>query len=272
DPNDPRLGGMTAISGDFREPAVLERAGVRTARAVLIVSSNDLVNTSAALAVRRLNPDVRIVVRMFNPNLLARLGRAVGNVQALSVSALTAPLLAQTALTGEVLGAFVVGEERQQIAKLAVSAESPLVNRRVGEISRHHQVVALAHEAPDRPAELLHQVRSYAELRSGESLIVCGPPDRLARLLPLGQAADWQDLLPGVRWAGRLRRFGRVAWRFLAEVDLALKVCGVVLLTVVAVSTAVYSLSGMSTSWPDGLYRTINVLASRADMAAEHYV
>src|SRR5713226_8141024 len=93
DPNDPRLSGFTVVNGDFREAAILEQAGIRTARAVLIVTSDDLINTSAALAVRRLNPDVRIVVRMFNPNLLARLGRAVGNVQALSVSALTAPLL-----------------------------------------------------------------------------------------------------------------------------------------------------------------------------------
>src|SRR5438094_668181 len=46
---------------------------------------------------------------MFNQNLLARFGAVVRNTVALSVSALTAPLLALTAATGEALGALTLG-------------------------------------------------------------------------------------------------------------------------------------------------------------------
>src|SRR6266404_7808044 len=187
DPNDSQWQGLRAVRGDCREPRVLEEAGVKSARAVLIVTSNDLVNTSAALAARRLNPDVRIVVRMFNPNLLARLGKAVGNAQALSVSALTAPLLAYTALTGEVLGAFSASGERQQIAKLVIGNDSTLVGRTVSALAAEFHVLPLAREGADRPAELLLEVRGDAPLQGGDSLIVCGPPDGLARLLPLGE-------------------------------------------------------------------------------------
>src|SRR4051812_11513314 len=86
--SDSRLAGLTLVKGDCRRPEVLERAGVADARGVLILTSDDLVNVSAALVARKLNPTARIVVRMFNQNLIDRLGSAVKNTVAASVSAL----------------------------------------------------------------------------------------------------------------------------------------------------------------------------------------
>src|SRR4051812_38889328 len=48
-PNDPRLAGLVVVTGDCRQQENLERAGVRTARGVLIVTSDDLVNVPTAL-------------------------------------------------------------------------------------------------------------------------------------------------------------------------------------------------------------------------------
>ena len=89
--NDPRLAGANLVVGDCRKPEILQQAGLEQARGVLIVTSDDLVNISTALMVRHVNPHVRIVVRMFNQNLIARLGSAVANTFALSTSALAAP-------------------------------------------------------------------------------------------------------------------------------------------------------------------------------------
>ena len=74
--DDPRLKGMRLVSGDCRQRAVLEAADVAHARGVLILTNDDLVNISTTLMVRAINPDVRVVLRMFNQNLLARLGCA----------------------------------------------------------------------------------------------------------------------------------------------------------------------------------------------------
>src|SRR5439155_9119114 len=105
-PDDPRLAGASLVIGDCRAQEALTQADVAHARGVLIVTSDDLVNLSAALMVRHLNPAVRVVVRMFNQTLIARLGGALGNVRALSTSALAGPLLALIARTGEALGTF----------------------------------------------------------------------------------------------------------------------------------------------------------------------
>src|SRR5262249_8056186 len=118
---------------------------------------------------------------------------------------------------------------------------------------------------------LLGDVNVGAVLSAGDELIMCGPPADLGRLMPAGHGDDLDDLPPGVRWAGRVRRFSRVLWRAVREIDIALQICALVLVIVVALSTSIYAVSGMSDSVPDGLYRTISVIATGADMKADHY-
>jgi Trk K+ transport system NAD-binding subunit len=126
-PNDPRLAGTRLISGDCRRREVLEQAGIASARGVLILINDDLANISTALMVRSLNPEVRIVLRMFNQNLLARLGKSVHNVFALSTSLLTAPLLAMTAVTGQALGTFRLDDQpggMRQLVEISITGEA----------------------------------------------------------------------------------------------------------------------------------------------------
>ena len=265
DPADPRLFGVRLIIGDCRDRATLLDAGVRDARGVLIVTSDDLVNISAALLVRRLNPDVRIVLRMFNQNLVTRLGRAVSNVTALSVSALSAPLLALTATTGDVLAAFPAAGDRWQVAEVTVAADSKLVGKAVGAFDDQHRYLLLAHTPVAFAPRLLLDVDPTATIEPGDRLVVAGEPAAVRRLLAPGR-----DDLVDVLWAGKLRRFGRVAYRTFAETDVAVKVCSVTLAIVLATGTAVYSY-GLGHTWSDGLYRTISVVATGADMGGGQY-
>src|SRR5262249_15512710 len=109
-PDDPRLGKAKLIHGDCRRKELLAAAGVAEARGVLVLTADDLLNVSTALTVRGLNRDVPVVLRMFNQNLIGRLGKSVHNVFALSTSLLTAPILALTAITGQALGTFRIDE------------------------------------------------------------------------------------------------------------------------------------------------------------------
>ncbi len=104
---DERLAGASLIRGDCRRKEILEQAELEKARGVLILPSDELVSLQTALLVRHLHPTVRVVVRMFNQNLITRLGSAVANIHTLSVSGLAAPLLAMVARTGEALAPFI---------------------------------------------------------------------------------------------------------------------------------------------------------------------
>src|SRR5215207_5811467 len=169
-PDDPRLAGITAFKGDCRRPELLEAAGVKEARAVVIVTSDDLVNISTALLVRRLNPDARVVVRMFNQNLVARFTGAVKNTIALSVSALIAPMIALTAVTGDAMGAFKLDDGPQQISELTATEGSELVGQRIADLVREHTLIPLAHFPAIGPPRLLRAVDGDAPLSPGDQL------------------------------------------------------------------------------------------------------
>src|SRR5262249_8829391 len=156
------------------------------------------------------------------------------NIFALSVSALAAPMMAVTALTGQGLGTFRLERAHWQVAEGAVSAGTPLAGRSIARAMSLHDAPGGAHlpaaRAPRDPSA------ARPPLGPGDRLVVCVDPRGLPRLL--GQAGDADDRAG--RWLGALRRFGRVAWRTLGEIDLPVKVCTGVLLGVVLLGVVVF--------------------------------
>lgn len=264
EPDDPRLAGVTVFKGDCSRTELLEQAGVADARAVVVVTSDDLVNISTALLVRKLNPAVRVVVRMFNQNLITRLGGAVKNIVALSVSALIAPVMALTAVSGDTLGAFKLDDGPRQISELAVARDSELVGKGIAALAVEHGFVPLAFVPAAGPPQFLQAVRRDTALSPGDRLVVCGPPHALQRLL--GKLRG--DLLPGVQWASALRRWFRTARRTLREVDLSVKIITPVLFVTLFASTLVFRY-GVGTAWGDGLYQTVSIIATGGELHGE---
>jgi Trk K+ transport system NAD-binding subunit len=263
-PDDPRLQGVKAFKGDCRNVEVLEQAGIRNATGVVIVTSDDLVNISTALLVRRLNPTARIVVRMFNQNLLTRFGASVKNTIALSVSALTAPLLAMAALTGDVLGAFKVDDSARQVSQLVIAEGSEFIGKRIGDIARDYNLIPLAYIPGNGASQFLLDLDTQKSLSPGDRTVFCGIPNDISQLL----GRERGDLFPGVRWAGSVRRWLRIVRRTLLEVDLAVKIATPLLFLTILASTLVFRY-GLGSDWSDGLYNTVSLVATGADLHGE---
>src|SRR5262249_59105357 len=106
----------------------------------------------------------------------------------------------------------------------------------------------------------LAEVDGAARLLPGDRLVLCGPPQGLAPLLD-----EFDADAPHLRWAGVVRRWGRIVLRALGEIDLPLQICTPVLVVVVVASTLIFHF-GMERQTPaDALFRTISLIASGAD-------
>ena len=255
--------GVTFVVGDCRKRESLERAGVASARGVVIVTSEDLVNIAAALLVRGMNPRCRIVVRMFNQNLLTRFGAAVQNMTALSVSALTAPLIALSALTGDELGAFPLDGGAHLIAEVPVTPGSELAGRTLDEVGRRHRWLILAHRDAMGAVRRLAAVPGGRKLSAGDRVVVCGRTEDVSPLTANGTSDG-----DAVRWAGRVRRLGRTLGRTVADIDLPVKLGLAGLALTLLASTAVFRF-GLGTTWGGGLYETVSVIATGGDLHGE---
>jgi hypothetical protein len=86
--------GAPVLLRDMREDQALVDAGVPHARAIIIATNDDLVNLEVALDARRLNPRIRILMRLFNQQIAPKLTSTFGLDAAFSSSALAAPAVA----------------------------------------------------------------------------------------------------------------------------------------------------------------------------------
>lgn len=94
------------IIGDCRQNSAFERAKIELCRAVLIVTSNELINAETAIAVRQLNKNARLVVRSTKENLNQLLEEQLTNFVAFDPIHLSAASFALAALGGDSLGFF----------------------------------------------------------------------------------------------------------------------------------------------------------------------
>ncbi|MFO0880781.1 MAG: NAD-binding protein [Gemmataceae bacterium] len=268
-PEDPALKGVRLIVGDCRRREVLEEAGVTSARGVLIATNDDLLNVSTALMVRGLNREVRIVVRMFNQNLLARLGQAVHNVFALSTSLLTAPIVAMTALTGQALGTYRLDDSTdglRQLIEITITPQSVLCQQTLASVCTQREISIVAHFPVSGPPAFLLDIQPGTTFAPGDRVVVHGAPDELAPLLCASEKDDSE-----LRWANWMYRLGRVGMRTLAEIDLAVQICGVVLVGVLAISTIYLYLNVEDYTIPKAFLRTVSIMATAGALPDEKY-
>lgn len=78
---------------DIREDAALVEAGVKHARAIILATNDDMANLEVAIDAQRLNPQIRILLRMYDQQIAQKIKDALGIAEAFSSAALAAPIV-----------------------------------------------------------------------------------------------------------------------------------------------------------------------------------
>jgi Trk K+ transport system NAD-binding subunit len=178
--------GVPVLVADIRLPETLEILHVRRARSVVVVTSSDIVNLETALNVQTLAPDVRVVLRLFDPDLAARVERALGIHISRSPSALAAPAFAAAAAGEHVLATIAVGSEVLAVARLHVEPGCQAHGHTVAELeaATGSRVLLLTDAQGSRwrpdPATALH---------GGTELVAVVPRGELGRILAWTETA-----------------------------------------------------------------------------------
>jgi Trk K+ transport system NAD-binding subunit len=182
-----RARGIPLLIGDARQAEILAEAGIRTARAVVAATDNDLVNLAAAMNARAARPDLRVVVRVFDPDFALRVQRGFRIRFTRSVSHLAAPAFAAAATGSEVIASVPVGDRRVIVfAKVRAAAGSALEGRTPGSLDKTGECRVLGTVGPgDSPAAF--GVGRDAPLAADEALLVAATRAGLAALLALAQ-------------------------------------------------------------------------------------
>jgi Trk K+ transport system NAD-binding subunit len=160
---------------DMKEDQALIDAGVEHARAIVICANDSLANLEVALDARRMSPKVRVVMRLFDEQIVHKLSDAMDVDVAFSSSTVAAPIVAAMALQGDANGAKVLSSVMidgvcHVAAELHVKPESKLVGKPAAELERTYE------------AKVLSRLPNGQTIAAGDRLVVHAPADRLAAL------------------------------------------------------------------------------------------
>ncbi|TQS44291.1 NAD-binding protein [Cryptosporangium phraense] len=228
-----RRAGARILVGSGRDKAVLKAAGVGAAAVLVLLYEEDAANLHAALSGRELNGSVRLVIRMYDEKLAARVEALFRpNCSVLSSSLIAAPSFVDAAL-GDGQQLIEIGGRTLNAGPPDTVAGAPLV------------VLARPDRSEPEGTELLpDRDVPDAELVLGAPALRIVPPAR--RRLRM----NWPGTVTG--WAS-----GRLRWALAG------------LCALVVVGTIVLRRSGLGMSWLDAFYNMVSTLTTGAPDGVE---
>lgn len=184
---------IPVIFGDATLRQTLEAARVDRARAIAVLTHDDMTNIETGIVLREMlgprvmpkviRPDIPIVLRIYDHALGGAVAERFGFDTVRSTVALAAPWFVGAAMGLQVLGTFSVGQRYFMVGGMHVAEGSELDGLRMFELSTQTRVIAITRE--DAPVQL--HPRRDARLRGGDTVYVVGPYRELVETLQKGQ-------------------------------------------------------------------------------------
>jgi len=173
-----RQANVPLLTGDARRDAMLRDANVEHAASVITATSDDLANLEVALDARRINPKIRVVLRVFDQNMADKIRSGFGIGVAMSQSALSAPTFASSALAPSTVSSMVLDGKLLTIQRWTVTAGDPIAGQLIADLHRTKRIGVLRLLRDDQPSLMPDPATT---LREGDELLLQGTmPDLLA--------------------------------------------------------------------------------------------
>jgi Trk K+ transport system NAD-binding subunit len=178
--------GIPLIIANARRSENLVKAGVKLAAAVIPCTDDELINLDIALDARELNPDIRVIMRMFDADLARRIESGFGIHTAFSTTALAAPIFAAAAMRLDIKHSFYLGDQLLNLSELVVEPGPRLTGWPLQKLEAELDLSTVCYQGQD--VTDLHPNPDLV-LGTGDKVLVLASLETLARLKDLNQPA-----------------------------------------------------------------------------------
>src|SRR5690606_7004558 len=156
-----------------------EGANVKRADTIILASQNDSMNLQIALKARGLNPNIKVVVRIFDDDFAHALQDQFGFI-ALSATEMAAPVFAAAAAGVDITNPISIEGQLLSLARVTLTKESALINKTVGFVENNFNVNIVLHKRED---ETQMPPKDNIKLDVGDVIAVIGGPEELNIIL-----------------------------------------------------------------------------------------
>jgi Trk K+ transport system NAD-binding subunit len=186
--------GIRVVIGETHREETLRAAGISSCQALVSVTDSDIANLETALNARALAAEPRIVVRLYDDDLAARVQGTIGNTVSRSTSYLAAPAFAAAVLDHQVLRTIAVGRHVLLLADVVADDGSGLDGRPVAAVHQPGLLRVIALRRPGSAGVDWSPAPDYVISR-GDRLVVLATRAGLSGMLR-------HDGAPPVRTSG----------------------------------------------------------------------
>ncbi|MHA1969647.1 MAG: potassium channel family protein [Candidatus Hodarchaeales archaeon] len=166
---------VAVIFGDATQISVLKQANIEKARALLIVTNDDLINFKIATKAKELNPSLRTVIRAFDQDFSQKVTDLFDIDAAISTSAIAAPAFVATSYEDGIIQTLKSKKGDTEFHLMEVTLDSTFVPVTVEVIEDEFEVTILA-------VDKLAHPDSEDKIKSGSKLLLLGQIESLRRI------------------------------------------------------------------------------------------
>ncbi|MCL5999187.1 MAG: TrkA family potassium uptake protein [Chloroflexi bacterium] len=177
-----RAMGIPVLQEDGTRETALEAAGVRRAHAIMLCTQNDSLNLQMAVKARSMNPNIRVILRIFDDDFADALEKQFG-FTALSATGMAAPVFAAAAAQVDITRPITVEGHALSLARMEVPARSSLVGMTVSELEGKFDVSVVLLRRNNQSD--LHPSADRT-LAARDMIAVLGEPARIEQLMSAG--------------------------------------------------------------------------------------
>ena len=169
---------VPVITDDGQRVETLTGAAVARARAIVLCTQNDVLNLQIAFQARRMNPDVEVVIRIFDDQFAEEVARQFG-YRALSATGMAAPTFAAAASGMDIARPITIEGQPFSLSSLTVCGGSALDGLPVGAVERDYNVSVVLLR---RDGHSDHHPAAGRALAAGDVVAVLGGPEPIGRI------------------------------------------------------------------------------------------
>lgn len=169
------------VAGDARNEHVLDLAQLEHASALIVCTSDDYTNLEVTMRVRDMNPEIRIVARMWDDRL-ARQIENFFNVEVLSASDLAAPAFAGAAVGAEITQNLHIAGMEYSMIRFIVREGSFMDGATVDGIQENEGVdIVLLHRQNGGAPDVHPDGQRF--VNAGDTIVLFAHHDRITEIL-----------------------------------------------------------------------------------------
>ncbi|MGG6267246.1 NAD-binding protein [Leptolyngbya sp. AN03gr2] len=149
---------------------VLTKANLQTARSIIVCTDDEVANLEIALTAREQNPNLNLVIRIFDPRFSSSIRQLLPYARVLGAYRLSAAAFAASAFGESILHLFRLNQQTVLVTAYQITATDTLQGHLLSEVSSGYGIVPILYQSVQEPEQWMPP--GDLRLRNGDRLVV----------------------------------------------------------------------------------------------------